>query len=106
MRRLSLGVAGAIVILVVYGVVALGGSYANKAGDFWGDNATYYMMAQSLAHDGDLAYRREDYRRVIREFPSGPNGLFLKKGQTITGIQITARAPFLKIPPAVHRQGS
>ena len=44
------------------------------------DEATYYMMGHSLAEDGDFAYRREDLARVWREFPSGPSGVFLKKG--------------------------
>ncbi len=50
------------------------------------DEATYYMMGHSLAEDGDLAYRREDLARVWREFPSGPAGVFLKKGRSVTGM--------------------
>ena len=48
---------------------------------FKSDEATYYMMAHSLAADGDLEYRRADLVRVWREFPSGPAGVFLKKGR-------------------------
>ncbi len=47
------------------------------------DEATYYMMGHSLAQDGDLTYRREDLTRVWREFPSGPSGVFLKRGRDI-----------------------
>ncbi len=46
---------------------------------FWGDGATYYTMAWSLAEDGDLRYEARDMLRVRREFPSGPQGLFLKR---------------------------
>ncbi len=50
---------------------------------FQSDEATYYMMAHSLAADGDLEYRRADLVRVWREFPSGPSGVFLKLGRTV-----------------------
>jgi hypothetical protein len=46
---------------------------------FWGDGATYYTMAHSLAEDGDLRYEARDVFRARREFPSGPQGLFLKR---------------------------
>lgn len=46
---------------------------------FQSDEATYYVMAQSLARDLDLTYTREDLARSYREFPGGPQGLFLKK---------------------------
>ena len=48
---------------------------------FQSDEATYYTLGQSLAHDGDFAFDRNDLARVWREFPSGPEGIFLKKGQ-------------------------
>jgi hypothetical protein len=43
------------------------------------------MMGHSLAEDGDVTYRYEDLVRVWREFPSGPAGVFLKKGKTLQG---------------------
>lgn len=46
---------------------------------FWGDGATYYTMAWSLVEDHDLRYEAKDVFRVRREFPSGPQGLFLKR---------------------------
>jgi len=95
--RVRVGAAAALLIVVIYGVVSLRQPYAVKAGGFWGDNATYYMMGQSLAKDADLAYRAEDLRRVVSEFPSGPNGLFLKKGRSVTGVHLTTKAPFLVI---------
>ena len=38
---------------------------------FWGDGATYYAMAWSLAEDLDLRYEARDVFRVRREFPWG-----------------------------------
>ena len=46
---------------------------------FWGDGATYYAMAHSLAEDGDLRYEARDVFRARRELPGGPQGLFLKR---------------------------
>jgi hypothetical protein len=45
------------------------------------DESTYYMMTQSLGHDGDLEYTKKDLIRYYRHFPSGPLGIFLKKGK-------------------------
>ena len=38
-------------------------------------------MAWSLAEDGDLRYEARDVLRVRREFPGGPQGIFLKRTQ-------------------------
>src|SRR5205814_6125134 len=46
---------------------------------FWGDGATYYSMAWSLAEDGDLRYEARDLLRARRDIPAGPQGLFLKR---------------------------
>jgi hypothetical protein len=50
-----------------------------SGGRFWGDAATYYTMAWSLAQDFDLQYDAGDLERVRREFPEGPEGIFLKR---------------------------
>ena len=52
---------------------------------FQSDEATYYLMGQSLAHDFDLEYRAEDMARVRTEFTLGPDGVFLKRGTTLAG---------------------
>jgi hypothetical protein len=45
------------------------------------DEAIYYSMTQSLAQDGDLEYTKKDLARYYQDFPSGPLGIFLKKGK-------------------------
>ena len=79
------GLIAALVCLCVYGALALTVDFPRAALGIQSDEATYYMMGHSLAEDGDLTYRYGDLVRVWREFPTGPAGVFLKKGQTITG---------------------
>jgi hypothetical protein len=55
--------------------------FARVSGGFAGDAATYYTLGHSLAHDLDFEYRRDDLVRVWTEFPSGPEGIFLKRGE-------------------------
>lgn len=45
------------------------------------DEATYFMMTQSLAQDGDLEYSKTDLIRYYRDFGITPLGLFLKRGK-------------------------
>jgi len=45
------------------------------------DEAAYYGMAQSLAHDGDLRFEQRDVDRFFTEVPYGPvNNLILMSG--------------------------
>jgi hypothetical protein len=81
--RPGLVVAG--LFLCLYGALAVSVNLPKATFGFKSDEATYYMMGWSLVRDGDLAYRKEDLARVWREFPSGPAGVFLKRGRTIAG---------------------
>ncbi|MCU0249006.1 MAG: hypothetical protein MUE61_02250 [Vicinamibacterales bacterium] len=90
------GLIAAAIVLSVYGAIALSTDFSRVAFGIQSDEATYYMMGHSLAEDGDFAYRREDLARVWREFPSGPSGVFLKKG-TDLDLRATDGAPFLTI---------
>jgi hypothetical protein len=47
----------------------------------YADEAIYYSMTQSLAHDFDLEYTKKDLIRYYQAFDSGPLGIFLKKGK-------------------------
>ncbi len=90
-----MGVLAAVLVTCVYGGLALSVNFPHVAFGFQSDEATYYMMAHSLASDGDLTYRREDLVRVWHEFPAGPSGLFLKKGRALD-------FTFDRTPPFVH----
>src|SRR5688500_505940 len=85
----------ALVLLCVYGGLALSVDFPRAAIGIQSDEATYYMMGRSLAEDGDLTYRREDLVRVWEEFPSGPAGLFLKKGRDVQSAGLMLRPPFV-----------
>ena len=70
---------------------------------FFGDAATYYTLGHSLATDLDFEYRRDDLARVSKEYPSGPEGLFLKRGAdgrlfyAKAYIYPLVAAPFIKV---------
>jgi hypothetical protein len=84
----------AVVLLCVYGGLAVAVDFPRAAMGIQSDEATYYMMGHSLAEDGDLTYRREDLARVWKEFSSGPTGVFLKKGSDILEWGVMRRPPF------------
>jgi hypothetical protein len=88
------GLVLAGVLLAIYGGLAVSVDFPRAAIGIHSDEATYYMMGHSLAKDGDLTYRSEDLRRVWREFPSGPTGLFLKRGADILDAGLMLRPPF------------
>jgi hypothetical protein len=62
---------------------------------FFSDAATYYSLGHSLAQDFDFAYQREDLVRVWHEFPSGPEGVFLKRGRTVD-LGLQSAFPFIR----------
>jgi hypothetical protein len=45
------------------------------------DQAVYYAMTQSVAHDLDLEYTKKDLIRYYHDFMAGPQGIFLKKAR-------------------------
>ncbi len=85
-------------VLVILGVVVA----RTRIPQFWGDGATYHSMAWSLAEDGDVEYEARDIYRVRREFPSGPQGLFLKRSSG--GFSLAEGFPWLRrVPEAEPR---
>lgn len=87
-----------LVVCAVVGVVlcafALTVNFPKAAFGFQSDGATYYALGHSLARDGDFAFEREDLVRVWEEFPTGPEGIFLKKGRDVE-VALTGQFPFL-----------
>ena len=79
------GLALAGIFLCIYGTLALAVDFPRAAYGFHSDEATYYMMGHSLVEDFDLEYRKTDLVRVWEEFPAGPAGVFLKRGQRLSG---------------------
>jgi hypothetical protein len=74
----------AIRILALIFIFALGFSlFANLPSLYrnflFADQAVYFAMTQSIAHDGDIEYTRQDLARYCRTIDSGPQGIFLKK---------------------------
>jgi hypothetical protein len=97
------GLLVAALVLAMYGGLALSIDAPRASYGFKSDEATYYMMAHSLARDADLTYRRDDLARVWHEFPAGPTGVFLKKGRDVR-VVTNARFPFvhLRYSPDPH----
>jgi hypothetical protein len=75
-----LGASSTTAIGVVLMAWALSIDLPKASNGFAGDAATYYTLGHSLAYDLDFEYRRDDLARVWQEYPSGPEGIFLKRG--------------------------
>src|SRR6478752_381877 len=80
MTRRMAAVALAIAVLTVW-VSRL--DVRRLLGPLKGDEATFVSMAFSLAEDGDLKYRREDYQRFRAIYGTGPEGIFLKQSNRL-----------------------
>lgn len=98
-----LGAASTTAVGVVLLAWALSIDFPKASVGFSGDAATYYTLGHSLAHDLDFEYRRDDLVRVWKEYPSGPQGLFLKRGSggqlyyAKAYIYPLVAAPFIKL---------
>lgn len=90
------GVLTGAALLLVFLALAVSIDYRKTATGFKGDEATYYMLAHSIAEDGDFTYQRHDLTRVWEEF-DGPEGVFLKRGRDIKGVQFQAAPPFIRL---------
>ena len=75
------GVIAALLLALLLGGFALAVDFPKAASGFQSDEASYYTLGHSLARDGDFAFDRGDLARVYQEFPTGPEGIFLKKGR-------------------------
>jgi hypothetical protein len=80
----SVGTLATLLVGVALLGFALSVDFPRAAHGFKGDEATYYSLAHSLARDHDFSFTREDLVRVWDEFPTGPEGIFLKRGRRVT----------------------
>jgi hypothetical protein len=78
-RNRRVGLAALALLLVGLGAAAARLDVPKLSGPIKGDEATYIAMAFSVAKDGDLKYKPEDYRRFVQLYGTGPNGIFLKE---------------------------
>jgi hypothetical protein len=81
------------VVLLAWAITV---NYPKLSYGFFSDASTYYGLGHSLADDGDFEFRREDLVRVWREFPSGPEGIFLKRGADLD-VRLDGAAPFVHV---------
>jgi hypothetical protein len=88
------------VICAITGVMlcafALTVNFPKAAFGFQSDGATYYSLGHSLAKDWDFAFERRDLERVWEEFPTGPEGIFLKKGRDVE-VHLSNWFPFVEM---------
>lgn len=70
-----------LLALVLLAGAALSIDVVKATGGIKGDEATYVAMALSVAFDGDLQFDRRDLERFWATYQSGPEGIFLKRGQ-------------------------
>lgn len=93
-RRLGATTTAALGIVLMGWALSV--DYARVSYGFFSDGATYYSLAHSLAEDFDFEFRRDDLVRVWREYPSGPEGIFLKRG-TDLDVGVGATFPFVQV---------
>ncbi len=99
--RLARMLLGLVIVGLVGGALSTDLPRLSK-GQFWGDGATYYLMARSLAEDFDLRYEARDLLRARREFSAGPQGLFLKRAHG--GLRLDPDGGWLRrVPPEEPR---
>jgi hypothetical protein len=89
------GIVASVGLAVVLLAFAVSVNFPKAAGGgFKGDEATYWVLGESLARDHDFTFEHKDLERVWEEFP-GPEGIFLKHGKAID-IQGSSRFPFVR----------
>jgi hypothetical protein len=90
------GVVACLLLGTLLVTFALTVDFPKVAFAFQSDEATYYSLAYSLARDGDFSYERRDLERVWPEFPTGPEGIFLKRGHDVS-LHLSSHFPFLEL---------
>ncbi len=86
----------AFVILVVAAAFALAVDVPRTGYGIKSDEATYVATALSVAYDGNLSFERRDLERFAGLYHSGPEGIFLKRGQQLR-IRASSAFPFVRM---------
>jgi hypothetical protein len=97
LRQAGIGTLAAAAILFIFGGFAISVDFPRAATNFKGDEATYYSQTYSIVRDRDLAFQRRDLTRVWEEFPSGPEGIFLKRGSQVHGLTRSGSFPYVRL---------
>ncbi len=94
--RVFLARIAAAVLLIVLVAAALSIDVVKTGQGNKSDEATYVMMALSLAYDHDLTYERRDLERYTGIYRWGPDGVFLKRGKQMR-VRLGGRWPFVHL---------
>jgi hypothetical protein len=100
--RTAARVVGAV-LLVVAIAAAVSVDIVKTGYGVKSDEATYVMMALSVAYDHDLAYERRDLERFAGLYHAGPSGVFLKSGKQLR-LRMDGRPPFLHLVRTPERR--
>jgi hypothetical protein len=100
--RTAARVVGAV-LLVVAIAAAVSVDIVKTGYGVKSDEATYVMMALSVAYDHDLAYERRDLERFAGLYHGGPSGVFLKSGKQLR-LRMDGRPPFLHLVRTPERR--
>lgn len=90
------GTFAATIVGIALVAFAVSVDFPRAAHGFKGDEASYYTLAYSLARDYDFAFTRADLVRVWDEFPTGPEGIFLKRGRHLA-LRASGGFPWLRL---------
>ena len=85
-----------LVLLIVGAVLARSIDVVKTGYGLKGDEATYVAMALSAAYDHDLSFERGDLVRFWGIYRTGPEGIFLKRGRTLS-VRSRGHFPWLRI---------
>jgi hypothetical protein len=100
--RTAARVVGAV-LLVVALAAAVSVDIVKTGYGVKSDEATYVMMALSVAYDHDLTYERRDLERFAGLYHGGPSGVFLKSGKQLR-LRMDGRPPFLHLVRTPERR--
>jgi hypothetical protein len=100
--RTAARVVGAV-LLVVAIAAAVSVDIVKTGYGVKSDEATYVMMALSVAYDHDLTYERRDLERFAGLYHAGPSGVFLKSGKQLR-LRMDGRPPFLHLVRTPERR--